>query len=171
MKEAQIIIEEYGLNTDEKSVEFVLELLDKYGTVRNVLIEGLKPEYKYLKKLSKILAMLDGKSSYDLEAEEISTLMHSINFVVANDSEEKGEDYLLLLNTLDIRKTFNLSQMQIWVMNYLGGREFISEVNLQDANELIKKIIRAMEKYEYTSDMLPSTVIENKAIKDMKLIK
>lgn len=171
MKEAKLIIEEYGLSTDEETFEVVLEVLAKFGTARNVLIEGLKPEYKYLKKLSKLIAMLDEKQSYDLEAEEISNLMHSINHVVTKDSESRGEDFLSLLDRLDIRKTFNPSDMQVWVMNYLGGREFIAQVNLQDANQLLRRITNAIEKYERMPELSSNLAIQNNAIKNMKLIK
>jgi hypothetical protein len=171
MKEAKLIIEEYGLSTDEETFEVVLEVIAKFGTARNVLIEGLKPEYKYLKKLSKLIAMLDEKQSYDLEAEEISNLMHSINHVVTKDSESRGEDFLSLLDKLNIRKTFNPSDMQVWVMNYLGGREFIAQVNLQDANQLLRRITNAIEKYERTPELSSGLAIENNAIKNMKLIK
>lgn len=170
MKEAKLIIEEYGLSTDEETFEVVLEVISKFGTARNVLIEGLKPEYKYLKKLSKLIAMLDEKQSFDEEAEQISSLMHSINHVVSKDSESREEDFLTLLSRLDIKKTFNPSDMQLWVMNYLGGREFIAKVNLQDANQLLRRIINAIEKYERTPDLTQSLAIKNNAIKNMKLI-
>jgi len=171
MKEAKLLIEEYGLSTDEATFEVVLEVINKFGTARNVLIEGLKPEYQYLKKLSKLLAMLDEKPVYDTKAEEISQLMHSINHVVTKDSEEKGEDFLKLLNALNIRETFKLSDMQIWVMNYIGGRELIAKVNLQEANQLLRRIISAIQKYERSPELSSSLAIENNAIKNMKLIK
>ena len=171
MKEAKLLIEEYSLSTDEATFEVVLEVINKFGSARNVLIEGLKPKYMYLKKLSKLLAMLDEKPVYDMQAEEISQLMHSINHVVTKDSEKKGEDFLTLLNALNIRKVFNLSEMQIWVMNHIGGRELIAKINLQEANSLIRRIIIAIEKYERNPELSESLSIENNAIKNMKLIK
>lgn len=170
MKEAKLIIQEYGLSTDEETFEVVLEVINKFGTARNILIEGLKPEYKYLKKLSKLIAMLDEKQTFDLEAEQLSSLMHSINHVVSKDSESRGEDFLTLLSRLDIKKTFNPSVMQLWVMNYLGGREFIAKINLQDANQLLRRIINAIEKYQRTPELSTNLSIENNAIKNMKLI-
>jgi len=171
MKEAKLLIEEYGLSTDEATFEVVLEVIHKFGTARNVLMEGLKPQYQYLKKLSKLLAMLDEKPVYDTQAEEISLLMHSINHVVTKDSEKKGEDFLTLLNVLKIRETFKLTDMQIWVMNYIGGRELIAKINLQEANQLIRRITNAIEKYERSPELTSSLAIENNAIKNMKLIK
>ena len=171
MKEAKLLIEEYGLSTDEATFEVVLEVIDKFGSARAVLIEGLKPQYQYLKKLSKLLAMLDEKPVYDTQAEEISLLMHSINHVVTKDSEKQGEDFLSLLNKLDIRQSFNPSDMQIWVMNYIGGRELIAKINLQEANQLLRRIINAIEKYERSPELSSSLAIENNAIKNMKLIK
>ncbi|MDQ7045111.1 MAG: hypothetical protein Q9M32_04275 [Sulfurimonas sp.] len=170
MKEAKLIIEEYGLSTDESTFEVVLEVISKFGTARNVLIEGLKPEYMYLKKLSKLLAMLDEKPVYDTQAEDISSLMHSINHVVTKDSQSEDKDFLTLLNSLDIRKTFNPSEMQIWVMNYIGGRELIAKINLQEANQLIRRITNAIEMYERNPEVSEPLAIQNNAIKNMKLI-
>lgn len=170
MQEAKLLIQEYGLSTDEASFEVVLEVIDKFGSARNVLVEGLKPEYQYLKKLSKLIAMLDEKPVYDIQAEDISALMHSINHVVTKDSESRSEDFLTLLSTLDIRRTFKPSDMQIWVMNYIGGRELIAKINLQDPNQLIRRIISAIEKYERTPELSSVLAIENNAIKNMKLI-
>jgi len=59
IKEAKIIIDEYGLSTNEDTIEIVLEVISKFGSARAVLVEGLKPKYQYLKKLSKLLAMLE----------------------------------------------------------------------------------------------------------------
>ena len=42
IKEAKIIIDEYGLNTDEATIEIVLDAINKFGSAKNVLIEGLK---------------------------------------------------------------------------------------------------------------------------------
>ncbi len=170
MQEAKLLIQEYGLSTDEATFEVVLEVINKFGTARNVLVEGLKPEYQYLKKLSKLLAMLDEKPTYDLEAEEISALMHSINHVVTKDSESRDEDFLTLLNKLNIRKSFKPSDMQVWVMNFLGGREFIAKINLQDPNQLIRRITNAIEKYERNPELASTLALENNPIKNMKLI-
>ena len=76
IKEAKIIIDEYGLNTDEETIEIVLDLINKFGSARNILIEGLKPEYKFLKKLSKLLAMSGVKKTFDTDtdAEDIANL-------------------------------------------------------------------------------------------------
>ena len=101
IKQAKIIIDEYGLTTDEDSIEIVLEVINKFGNAKNVLIEGLKPEFKYLKKLSKLLAMLDEKQSFNIESEKISILMHDIYRVVLRDSESKGEDFLDLLRRIN----------------------------------------------------------------------
>ena len=170
MKEAKVIIEEYGLSTDEATVEVVLEVLHKFGTARNILVEGLKPKYQYLKKLSKLLAMLDDKPAYDAQAEDILSLLHSINHVVAKDSATSDTSFITLLNSLDIRKAFDLSQTQIWVMNEIGGRELIAQINLQDANGLIRKIINAIERYERNPELSSSLALENNEIRSMKLI-
>lgn len=171
MKEAKLIIQEYGLNTDEDTFEVVLEVINKFGNARNVLLEGLKPEYKYLKKLSKLLAMLDEKPTYSLEAEEISTLMHDIHKVVTRDSEKSGKDFLELIRTINVQETFKPTPMQTWVMNYLGGRELIAKINLQDPNQLIRRITNAIEKYQRTPELSSTLAIENNSVMDGLQIK
>ena len=168
MKEAKLIIEEYGLSTDEETFEIVLEVLDKFSTARNVIIEGLKPEYKYLKKLSKLLAMLDEKQTYELEAEKIATLMHDINKVVSRDSQSKGEDFLSLMARINIRETFHPSDLELWVMNYIGGRELIAKINLQESNQLIRRIKNAIEKYQRTPALSSTLAIENNVLNNLQ---
>jgi len=169
MKEAKLIIEEYGLSTDEETFEIVLEVIQKFGTARNVIIEGLKPEYKYLKKLSKLVAMLDEKQTYELEAEKIATLMHDINKVVSRDSESKGEDFLSLMNRINIRESFHPTDMQLWVMNFLGGRELLAKVNLQESNQLLRRITNAIEKYQRTPELSSTLAIENSALNNLQI--
>ncbi len=171
INEAKIILEEYGLSTNEDSIEIVLEAIDKFGSARNVLIEGLKPEYQYLKKLSKLLAMLDVKENHDSEAEKIAILMHDINKVVTLDAQSKGKDFLTLLKAINVRKTFNPTDMQLWVMQYLGGRDLIAKINLQEANQLNRRIINAIEKYKRTPELTSNLSIENGAINNMKITK
>jgi hypothetical protein len=163
IKEAKIIIDEYGLNTDEDTIEIVLEVINKFGSAKNVIIEGLKPEYKFLKKLSKLLAMMDEKPTFDDDAEKIAKLMHSIYKVVSKDSQERGEDFLTLLRSINVRKTFNPSEMELWVMNHIGGRELIAKIIYQEPNFLYRKILDAIEMYKRLSITSPQSLqIENK---------
>jgi len=171
IKQAKIIIDEYGLNRDEDTIEIVLETINKFGNAKNVLIEGLKPEFKYLKKLSKLLAMLDEKQSYDLEAEKIATIMHDIHKVVLRDSEAKGEDFLDLLSRINVRETFNPSDMQLWVMQYLGGRDLIAKINLQDANQLQRRILNAISKFNRLPELSDTLAIENNLFRNIKIKK
>ena len=171
IKQAQVIMQEYGLNGDEDTIEIVLDVINKFGSAKNVMIEGLKPEYKFLKKLSKLLAMLDEKQTYDLEAERIATLMHDIHKVVLKDSEEKGEDFLDLLRRINVRETFKPNDMQLWVMQYLGGRELISNINLQEANQLNRRILSAISKYTLLPELDSTLAIENRAFQNIKLLK
>ena len=60
--------------------------------------------------------------------------------------------------------------MQVWVMNFLGGREFIAKINLQDPNQLIRRITNAIEKYERNPELASTLALENNPIKNMKLI-
>lgn len=169
IKEANIIIDEYGLTANENTIEIVLEVINKFGSARNVLLEGLKPEYQYLKKLSKLLAMLDTKPTYDKDSEKIASLMHDIYKVVTRDSKKSGEDFLDLLKRINVRETFKPSSMELWVMEYLGGRKFIAEINLQEPNGLHRKIQNAIKKYEQTPELSGDLMIENSLLNQKQL--
>ena len=162
IKDANVIIEEYGLSTSEETIEIVLEVINKFGTARAVLLEGLKPKYQYLKKLSKLLAMLDEKPNHDEEAEKIATLLHDIHKVILRDAALKGEDFMQLLRKINVRESFHPTPMQLWVMQYLGGRELIADINLQDANQLNRRIVAAIEKYKLISS---NTLLDNSLTK------
>jgi hypothetical protein len=170
IKEANIIIDEYGLTANEHTIEIVLEAINKFGNARNVLLEGLKPEYQYLKKLSKLLAMFDTKPTYDRDAEKIASLMHDIYKIVTRDSQESGEDFLDLLKRINVRETFKPSDMELWVMEHLGGRKLIAEINFQEPNELHRKIQNAIKKYEQTPELSTGLMIENSALQSMRLM-
>ncbi|MDD2449586.1 MAG: hypothetical protein PHS42_11185 [Sulfurimonas sp.] len=169
IKEAKLIINEYDLSTDESSFEIALEALAKFGSARAVLLEGLKPQYKYLKKVSKLLAMLDEKPQRDAEAEAISSLMYEIYKTVSNDSKSKGEDIRVLMATINVRKTFEPSDKELWVMNYLGGRELILNITYQEPNALERKIIEAIKRYENLADTPNQDAIENRHINDLAI--
>jgi len=171
INEAKIIIDEYGLTMNENTNQIVLDLINKFGNARNVIIEGLKPEYKFLKKLSKLLAMLDEKQTYDTESENIAILMHDIHKVVSKDSEEKGEDFLTLLSRINVRQTFKPTAMQLWVMQYIGGRELIAKINLQDPNQLNRRITNAIQKYHRLPELTDNLQIQNNAFRDINLLK
>ncbi|EQB34283.1 hypothetical protein M947_11640 [Sulfurimonas hongkongensis] len=169
IKEAKLIVNEYDLSTDESSFEIVLEALEKFGSARAVLLEGLKPQYKYLKKISKLLAMLDEKPQSDVEAQKISSLMYEIYTTVSNDSKSTGEDIRELMAAINVRKTFNPSDKELWVMNYLGGREFILNITYQEPNALERKIKEAINKYDNLADTPRQETIQNKSINDLAI--
>nr|WP_321268075.1 hypothetical protein [uncultured Sulfurimonas sp.] len=170
IKEAKLIINEYDLSADEDTYEIVLESINKFGSARNVLIEGLKPEYKYLKKVSKLLAMLDEKPIFDTQAEDISKLMYKIYKTVSNDSASSGEDFTKLMASINVRKTFNPSDMELWVMNYIGGRELIANITLQEPNQLKRRILEAIKKYQKLTEMPSTLAIGNNAINNLTTI-
>ena len=106
---------------------------------KNILVTNSQSliDNNYISKNPSVYMLEDGeKTIVDTRAEDISTLMHSIYHVVSKDSQKSKESYLSLLNKLNIRKTFNPSNLQIWVMEYLGGREFISKIIFEDASLL-----------------------------------
>ena len=59
--------------------------------------------------------------------------------------------------------------MELWVMQYLGGRELIAEINLQDANQLNRRIRSAIEKYKQTPELSSEYLIQNGMMKGVKL--
>ena len=77
------------------------------------------------------------------------------------DSIEKDEDFTTLLSQINVRKTFEVNDMQLWVMQHLGGRELISKINYQDANTLHKNIKDAIQQYKRL-EKLPIAIIKNK---------
>lgn len=159
IKEAKLIIDEYNLNNDEQSFEIALEAVNKFGSAKDVIIEGLKPEYKYLKKLSKLLAMLDPPQSSDIEAEKIATLMHDIHKVVLRDAEQRDEDFMELMRRINVRKSFHPTEKELWVMQYIGGRELIANINYEDPNQLLRRIRSALEKYNQLDTSQNSLVL------------
>jgi len=169
IKEAKLIINEYDLSTDESSFEIALEARAKFGSARAVLLEGLKPQYKYLKKVSKLLAMLDEKPQRDADAEAISSLMYEIYKTVSNDSKSRGEDIRELMAAINVRKTFNPTNKELWVMNYLGGREFILNITYQEPNALERKIVEALKKYDNLEETPNQDAIQNKHIHDLAI--
>ena len=113
--------------------------------------------------------MLDEKQNFDLEAEKIAILLHDIHKVVLKDSQSKGENFLTLLKTINVRKTFNPTAMELWVMQYLGGRELIADINLQDANQLNRRIRNAIEKYKQNPELGSDLLIQNSMMENVKL--
>lgn len=88
------------------------------------------------------------KTDYEYEAECIASLMHSINKTVINESISKGEDYMFLMRSINIRATFDVSDKQAYVLNEIGGREAIICVNTTEPNALLGNIIKSLEKYD-----------------------
>ena len=165
--QAKTVLNEFQINVTDESFEYALEAINKFGSAKNVILEGLKPEYKYLTRLSKLLAIIDEKKSFDEESEKISSLMYDIYRTVSKDSESKGEDFMKLLSTINVRKTFNPSDMELWVMNYIGGRKLISKITYQEPNQLQKKILDAIAKYRNLSELSTDLAIENKDINNL----
>jgi|SRR3990167_3285147 len=87
------------------------------------------------------------KNDFIAEAKEIVSLMHSMNKTALSHAEEKGEGYIQILNKIDMRLTFNLSDKQVCVLNELGGKKIIMKVNEQEPNSLERKVIEQLEKY------------------------
>ncbi|MBU0631381.1 hypothetical protein KKA17_01935 [bacterium] len=156
MKSVKILADEYGLDTEEYTIELLLELLDKFGSLNNVLKEGLKPEYKFLKKRSKIIAML-GDSLLDEDSHKIDNFIsycHALNHAISTQAITMAYSYEELLNKLKIKETISKwkeSEEEInetdWVLNRLGGKNFIKTIILQEPNQLRKNVKLVFDQY------------------------
>ena len=93
--------------------------------------------------------------------------MHDIHKVVLKDSLSKGEDFLNLLSRINVRETFKPSKMELWVMQYMGGRDLIAKINLQDANQLQRRILNAISKYNRLPDLSDELLIENNSFENL----
>jgi len=160
--QAKTVLTEFQIAMSDDSFEYALEAINKFGNAKNVILEGLKPEYKYLTRLSKLLALINEKESFSDDAETIASLIYAIYKRVSEDSEKMDEDFMSLMTRINIRKTFNPSEMELWVMNHIGGRELISKVTYEDPNLLHKKIVNAIKMYKRLPKPSADLALENK---------
>lgn len=108
-------------------------------------------EYAFKKGIDRVAIVakrFTPQSDHESEARVISTLMHDINKIVTQESISKGEDYYRLMMALNVRKSFNLTDKQAYVMNELGGREAIIKINTTEPNTLERKIIQLLVKFD-----------------------
>jgi len=87
------------------------------------------------------------KSDFIAEAKEIVSLMHSINKTALKEAEARGIGYVQFMAGLKIRETFGLSDKQAHVINELGGRKYIMDINTTEPNSLEHKVVEQLEKY------------------------
>lgn len=156
MKAVKILSDEYNVDTDEHTIELLLELLNKYGSLNNVLKEGTKQQYQFLKKRSKIIAML-GDDLHDDEyakADALINYIHALNREIQADASTTAWSYdellqdLKLKETLDKCKEMSESSDEIfWVLTRLGGKEFIKKINFQEPNQLRKNVKYVFDQY------------------------
>lgn len=108
-------------------------------------------EYAFKKGIDRVAIVakrFTPESDHEAEARVIATLMHDINKIVLSESESKGEDYFRLMMALNVRKSFQLTDKQAYVMNEIGGREAIIKINTTEPNTLERKIIESLKRYE-----------------------
>lgn len=84
---------------------------------------------------------------YEIKAKEILKKMHGINRRISDEAEARGEDYFKLLKAAKIKESFDLDDLEVWVLNDIGGRETISKVNYFEPNSLNTKIENSVKKY------------------------
>lgn len=110
-------------------------------------------EFQYKNGLDRVKIVSEryanvNKSDMDLEAEVICSLLHSINKTALHEAEAKGEGYKQIMASMNIRVTFSLSDMQAWVINEIGGRNFIMDINRTEPNSLHRMVLEHLNKYE-----------------------
>ena len=89
------------------------------------------------------------KNDFIAEAKEIVSLMHSINKTALKEAEAKGDGYIQIMASMNIRLSFGLSNKQAHIINEIGGREYIMKVNETEPNSLERKVIEQLEKYSH----------------------
>ncbi len=89
------------------------------------------------------------KNDFIAEAKEIVSLMHSINKTALKEAEAKGDGYIQIMASMNIRVSFGLTDKQAHVINEIGGREYIMKVNETEPNSLERKVIEQLEKYSH----------------------
>lgn len=145
--QARELLASLEANDTESNLEAALEVIDIYGTCRNAMIQAVKINYKRKDEL--LYALLGNKAEVDVSpvVKKISTKMHGINRRISDDAEAKGEDYFKLLKAAKIKESFDLDDLEVWVLNDIGGRETISKVNYFEPNSLNTKIENSVKKY------------------------
>lgn len=111
-------------------------------------------EYAFKKGIDRVAIVakrFTPQSDHEAEARVIASLMHDINKIVINESQSKGEGYFELMMALNIRKSFQLSDKQSYVMNEIGGREAIMKINITEPNTLERRIIESLKKFEHNN--------------------
>ena len=89
------------------------------------------------------------KNDFIAEAKEIVSLMHSINKTALKEAEAKGDGYIQIMASMNIRVTFGLTDKQAHIINEIGGREYIMKVNETEPNSLERKVVEQLEKYAH----------------------
>lgn len=161
--QARELMHSIEANDTESNFEVALEVISKYGSCRNAMMQAVKIDYKRRDEL--LYALLGESESQDVSpiVKELAKKMHSINRQISADAEARGEDYFKLLKAANIREAVDLSDLEVWVLNEIGGREVISRVNRFEPNNLHRILESAVKKYQNRIEHAPMNAIENLA--------
>lgn len=158
LKAVQILADEFEVERNEYTIELLMELLETYGSVTMVIKEGLKPEYKFLKKLSKIIALQkdDSDKEYEYKTNRLINYIHELNAAIGNEAVIGKKSYQELLNLLKLKETMQLAMKQdtnemYWVIVRVGGKALVKNINVQEINPLREKIKAVFEQYNHLS--------------------
>jgi len=77
--------------------------------------------------------------------------------------KKSAQDFSDLLRRINVRETFKPSEMQLWVMQSLGGRDLIAKINFQDPNSLHRMIAKSIQSYKKLKEFPEPFQIESKA--------
>lgn len=147
--EADRFLEAFKLNSvDPVNNDIALRIVKKYGGLEKSLMEIVKDKYNRFRFTPEILlrAMLD--ESDDLEnnlAQELSLKLYALRSSIFQESLITGRDFDQEIEKVNIIDSLKLSLREAWTVYYLGGREFILNMNrLRDGDSVVEKIRSAI---------------------------
>ena len=138
-----------GMFIDAEIAEYIAPLQPSQYSEFFKALSG--EEYSFKKGIDRVAIVakrFTPQSDYEAEASVIATLMHDINKIVIQESEAKGVGYYELMMALNVRKSFQLTEKQAYVMNEIGGREAIMKINTTEPNTLERKIIESLKRFD-----------------------
>ncbi len=163
MHQVRQLLDALGAGTHDDNVQVAMDVLDRFGSYRNAMLEASKIDFK--KKDELLFALLEEvELDYTADVKRISALMHTINRTAVVESEKTGNDYYKLLSNIDIKKTFGLSDMDVFVLNAVGGRKVIMKVNRYEPNQLCRLIEKQVIRFKCRPEEPSDTLIDNRVM-------
>ena len=157
-EQAELLLQGLNINNEDLATE-AYKAVTMYGGYKRALIECGK--LSFMNGTMKLLQIIKDNTDYSQEAEELFNIIHSTHKLAMSHSISIGSDYFRELERFNIRKMFKLSDKQVWVLNEIGGREYISQINKKEPNTVVRKLNELLERYSYKPK---NEVITNKKI-------